>query len=297
MLIFQKVAELQQFLTKSQQSGKTVGFVPTMGALHDGHLSLISKANESCDISVASIFVNPTQFNDSKDLDKYPRPYAKDVRKLINAGNKVLFHPKAEEVYPEGLDTQIKVKFGKLTSYMEGRFRPGHFEGMANVVSRLLDIVGPNRLFMGQKDFQQLSIVRSMIEQQKRDTELIACPIIREESGLAMSSRNERLDPELRLKAANLFKTLQWSAKQLGLMDIEEIEQKALDMLTQPGFKPEYFEIVDGKDLSKVENAADHDSIVACLAVWAGEVRLIDNHILKGERLVMGYTAKKVIIT
>lgn len=295
MLIFKKVADLNHFLSRLREKGKVIGFVPTMGALHTGHISLIERAQKEVDHCVVSIFVNPTQFNDPSDLDKYPRPFSSDVNKLAAAGTSILFHPANEEIYPPGLDTEVKLEFGELTQVMEGVFRPGHFEGMANVVSRLLDIVEPDILFMGLKDFQQLSIVRSMIQQQNRKLKLVGCPIIRETDGLAMSSRNARLKPEMRAIAPQIHQSLIWVSKQIGKMPPKEIEEKALMKLEKAGLRPEYISLVDGQSLSAVSEPEAHQSVIVCAAVWAGNVRLIDNLILKGEQIIQGDTLKTVL--
>lgn len=294
MLIFKKVVDLQKFLAQQRLLGKSIGFVPTMGALHNGHVSLIEKAQETEDITVVSIFVNPTQFNDPKDLKKYPKPFAADVEKLVLANTSILFHPAAAEVYPPGLNTEIQIDFGQLMEVMEGEFRPGHFDGMANVVSRLLDIVRPDALFMGLKDFQQLSIVRRMIQQQERPIRLVGCAIIREADGLAMSSRNRRLEPEIREVVSIIHKTLVWAAEQLDKVVPKELENQLMEKLSLAPLRPEYCSLVDGETLQRVVDPAAHDSIIVCAAVWAGEVRLIDNWILKGKAIIEGNTLKQV---
>ncbi|NNE30674.1 MAG: pantoate--beta-alanine ligase [Saprospiraceae bacterium] len=288
MLIFKKVADLQAFISQKKANGASIGFIPTMGALHSGHVSLVEKALEEEQLTVVSIFVNPTQFNDPEDLKKYPRPFSKDAQKLIKAGTSVLFHPDVEEVYPPGLETQVNLDFGRLTRVMEGNFRPGHFEGMANVVSRLLDIVRPDSLFMGQKDFQQLTIVKDMIRQQGRRIRLVACPIIREKNGLARSSRNERLSEEAREKASIINKTLEWTSENHLQTPINELQREALEKMEVGPFKPEYFSIVDGYTLEEVQDPQKHETIVACTAVWVEDVRLIDNRILKGKEILRG---------
>ncbi|MEM1320921.1 MAG: pantoate--beta-alanine ligase [Bacteroidota bacterium] len=282
MYLFKKVSDLQHHLHQLRAGGRKIGFAPTMGALHQGHLSLIRRAAAENDCTVCSIFVNPTQFNDAADLEKYPRTAANDIHLLTSKGNNVLFMPPVEEVYPPDLDTKISFSFGPLAAVMEGAHRPGHFEGMAQVVKRLLDIVQPDGLYMGQKDFQQLAIVRSMLKQLGSGIDLVMCPIIREEDGLAMSSRNVRLDPALRPQAALLSQTLQKTKALQDQQSPAEISAAALNTLTRPGFRPEYFEIVDGRSLQRLHRFEETDFAVACTAVWVGEVRLIDNLILKG---------------
>ncbi len=282
MFLIKTVKGLQEFLTPLREKGNTIGFVPTMGALHEGHLSLIRQAKEKCDYTVCSIFVNPTQFNDSADLEKYPRTIEEDTALLTSEKTDVLFLPSAKEVYPPGLDTLLTLDFGNLDKVMEGAFRPGHFEGMAQVVKRLLDIVEPDQLFMGQKDFQQLTIVRSMLQQLKMPIELVMCPIVREKDGLAMSSRNRRLPAEDRERAIILNKVLKKVAKKIDRKSPAKLIKKAMKKLDIPGFKPEYFSIVDGITLQPIKDFEDSDFVVACTAVWVGEIRLIDNRILKG---------------
>lgn len=281
MFLFKTVKDLHNFVTLYREKGNTIGFVPTMGALHEGHLSLIRQAKKTCDYTVCSIFVNPTQFNDAADLDKYPRTITADTDLLTSVKTDVLFLPAVEEVYPPDLDTKLTLDFGQLDQVMEGAFRPGHFEGMAQVVKRLLDIVQPDQLFMGQKDFQQLTIVRSMLQQLAMPIELVMCPIIREKDGLAMSSRNRRLPAADRQSATLISQTLSEVANQINEKTPTVLIKEAMETLHIPAFKPEYFAIVDGYTLQAVEDFRESDFVVACTAVWVGEVRLIDNKILK----------------
>ncbi|MBP9075626.1 MAG: pantoate--beta-alanine ligase [Haliscomenobacter sp.] len=281
MYLLKRARELQQFLRTIREEGKSIGFIPTMGALHPGHLSLVDRAKQDRHFTVCSIFVNPTQFNDPKDLDLYPRTPGKDIRMLASVGADLVFMPPPGEIYPPGLKTGLDVSFGLLDKVMEGEFRPGHFQGVAQVVKRLLDLVGPDALYLGQKDFQQVALLRNMVQQLGLPVRIVMCPTLREADGLAMSSRNVRLSPELREKAPILFETLTATKDMLEDFHPEEIEHFALGRLSIPGFKPEYFEIVDGNTLQPVEDAAQTNYIVACTAVWAGNVRLIDNLILK----------------
>lgn len=278
MFLFQTLLELQQYLNTRRQKGELIGFAPTMGALHAGHLDLIrhSKAQNAC--TVCSIFVNPTQFNDPKDLEKYPRTPDKDLAMLESVGTEVVFMPQVDEIYPLTLDTRLNLDLGQLDKVMEGAFRPGHFQGMAQVVKRLLDIVQPDHLYMGQKDFQQLSIVGHMIRELQLPVELVMVPTVREADGLAMSSRNVRLSMSQRQAAPAIFQTLSWAKNQLGMMPTREIEAEAMNRLSAiPEFRPEYFQIVDGNTLLPVDDPAQHEWVVACVASWVGEVRLIDN--------------------
>lgn len=281
MFLYHTLSELQQYLNSRRRLGETIGFAPTMGALHSGHLDLIrhSKAHNAC--TVCSIFVNPTQFNDPKDLEKYPRTPEKDLAMLESVGTEVVFMPQVEEIYPPGLNTSLQLELGQLDKVMEGAFRPGHFQGMAQVVKRLLDIVQPDRLYMGQKDFQQFSIVGHMIRQLNLPVELVMVPTVREADGLAMSSRNVRLSEAQRAAAPVIYQTLSWAKTQLGILPIAEIEAEAMQRLSLPEFRPEYFQIVDGRTLMPVVEPAEYEWIVACVASWVGEVRLIDNLELK----------------
>jgi pantoate--beta-alanine ligase len=282
MLLFKKVYDLQKYLTALKAKGNQVGFVPTMGALHRGHISLINRSKADNEVTVASIFVNPTQFNDPKDLAKYPRTPERDMEMLIESGCDILFMPSPDEVYPHGTAPFQKFNFGKLDRVLEGTFRPGHFDGMAQVVNRLLEIVKPNKLYMGQKDFQQVSIVASMLQQTKLKTELVMCAIMREEDGLAMSSRNVRLAPEDRAAAPLIHKTLKEASEMVGEFSPSEIQRMTVQKLrAEPSFRLEYFEIVDGRTLLPIQLFEDTDFAVALTALWVGEVRLIDNMILK----------------
>jgi pantoate--beta-alanine ligase len=287
MLIFKKVADLRQWLGTTTQ---TVGFVPTMGALHDGHLELIRMAKRDGCLAVASIFVNPTQFNDPRDLEKYPRTPEKDAELLLQVGCDALFIPPVVEVYPLGTDLSVHLDFGQLDQVMEGEFRPGHFKGMATVVNRLLDIVRPSKLYMGQKDYQQLAIVREMVRQLSLPVEVIMCPTVREPDGLAMSSRNVRLSHEMRVAAPVIYQTLLWAKKALEQdQSVAEIQVEAMRKLSEAGLRPEYFDLVDGHTLQPIrqkgaiafnDDEGGSGSIVACTAAFAGDVRLIDNCVL-----------------
>lgn len=276
-----KVSTLQKALMNERKKGKSIGFVPTMGALHKGHMSLIRMAREQCDVVVCSIFVNPTQFNEKSDLKKYPRTLKQDMEMLIEEGTDYLFHPSVDEVYPDGEDISVEIDLNGLDRQMEGAFRPGHFAGVVQVVHRLLDIVKPDQLFMGQKDFQQFTIIQHMIDQLKMPVDLVVCPIMREEDGLAMSSRNRRLDPNIRKKAGILNKTLKWIKKNMDELTPAQASKEAINKMTIPGFKPEYVTIINGHTLKPIRSFDAHDSVVVCTAVWAGDVRLIDNLILK----------------
>jgi pantoate--beta-alanine ligase len=279
--VITKASEMTAWSAQQKNQGLTIGFVPTMGALHDGHISLVNKAKKVNDKVVVSIFVNPTQFNDKKDLEKYPRTLDKDIELLTPQEVDVVFAPDTNEIYPKGDTESANIDLGGLDAYMEGAFRPGHFKGVAQVVKRLLDIVMPNHLYMGQKDFQQFSIIQYMLLSLKINTQLVVCPILREPNGLAMSSRNERLSPATRDAASIIYKVLK-SAKRLMLSKSpDQIIEVAMKKLKMPPIEPEYFSIVDGNLLTPVSDFNSSDYVVACVAVWADGVRLIDNLILK----------------
>ncbi len=284
MYLFKKVTHLQAHLQPLRTKGKSIGFVPTMGALHEGHVSLIRASLAECDHTVCSIFVNPTQFNDPRDLEQYPRMPEKDVEMLTVAGCDTLFLPAVQEIYPpEGLPP-LSLEFGALDRVMEGPSRPGHFQGVAQVVHRLLEITQPDKMYMGQKDYQQVAIVRSMIRQTGLPVEVVSCPTLRETGGLAMSSRNLRLSPEARKEASIIYHTLSFAKAESGHVLPDDIRQQAIEKLSAAGFKPEYFDIVDGHSLQPVHRWDAADLIVACTAVWVEGIRLIDNMVLKAPR-------------
>ncbi len=281
MYLFKKIADLRYYLDRQKQEGKTIGFVPTMGALHAGHATLIRQSAAETNCSVCSIFVNPTQFNEANDLAQYPRTPEKDIALLIEAGCNVLLMPEVAEVYPDGQVSPLHPDFGPLDQSMEGAHRPGHFAGVAQVVKRLLDIVQPDRLFMGQKDYQQFAIVQEMIAQLKLSVHLTMCATVREADGLAMSSRNMRLTLEQRALAPMIFQALSDAKANINSQFPAEIQAAAMRALSAPGMEPEYFEIVDGKTLQPISIVEDHEQVVACTAVRLGDVRLIDNMVLK----------------
>lgn len=279
------VAELQSEISKLKSKGKTVGFAPTMGALHQGHMSLMKASNDENDITVCSVFVNPTQFNEKTDLDKYPRTLAADEKLLKKNGVDIVFAPSTDEVYPKELKTELNLDFKGLDKEMEGEFRPGHFEGVAQVVKRLLDIVTPDALYMGQKDFQQFTLVHFMMDHFDLPTQLRVIPIVREDSGLAMSSRNVRLTPLDKTNAAEISKVLKYVKRNKYKKSCKELQEYAMNRLAKkPNFKPEYFTIADARSLRSISDCRDTDYVVACTAVWAGEVRLIDNMVLRKPR-------------
>ncbi len=266
------------YISDLKSASKTIGFIPTMGGLHQGHYSLIEQSKNANDVTVSSIFVNPTQFNNTEDLDKYPRTIEADCKGLEEAGCDIVFLPTIDEIYPGGAaQFEVSLDLQGLDAKMEGPHRPGHFAGVVQVVKRLLDIVPATHLYMGQKDYQQFTIIRHMIRELAIKTKLVVCTIIRENDGLAMSSRNRRLTKEHRDDASILFRVLSQAKEWINHKSISEIETKALEYLNIPGFKPAYFEIVNGHTLETIDHINGVSEVVACTAVWAGDVRLIDN--------------------
>ncbi|HPF50470.1 MAG TPA: pantoate--beta-alanine ligase [Draconibacterium sp.] len=275
MKLVRTVKELQQELGK-QGSKSGIGFVPTMGALHEGHLSLVKRSVAENQSVVVSIFVNPTQFNDPKDLERYPRTLEADLALLKHTGCKFVFAPTVDEVYPEE-DTR-KFNFGKLEKVMEGKFRPGHFNGVAQVVSRLFDMVKPDKAYFGLKDFQQLAIIKNMVKQLDLPVEIVPCEIVREKSGLAMSSRNELLSPEQRENAVLISKTLFRAKELITEKNVNDLRNWVVGEINKnPYLDVEYFEIVDDEQLQTVTDWNEKNTKVGCIAVFCGKIRLIDN--------------------
>lgn len=275
MEVFHKAGLLAQRIATLRAYGNTIGFVPTMGALHAGHLSLVRTCAQQNDITVASIFVNPTQFNDKRDLERYPRMPERDMDLLQSAGCRLVFMPDEREIYPEP-DTR-EFDFGGLDRIMEGKHRPGHFRGVAQVVTRLFDIVTPHRAYFGLKDFQQLAIIRKVTTDLGYPVEIIPCPIVRESDGLAMSSRNILLDPEQRRAATILSAALFEARKRKARHSPAEVKQFVEGMIGDaPLVMLEYFEIVDAGSLQPVTTWTN-ESVIGCLAARVGKIRLIDN--------------------
>lgn len=276
MKIVQTKQGLQDELIALKKTGKTVGLVPTMGALHAGHVSLVKRSVAENDVTVVSIFVNPTQFNDKDDLAKYPRTLDADCILLKEAGATIVFAPSVDEVYPEP-DTRT-FSYAPLDSVMEGAFRPGHFNGVCQIVSKLFDMVQPHKAYFGEKDFQQLAIIREMVRQMKFPIEIIGCPIVREDDGLAMSSRNTRLLADERRTALGISRTLFDSlsfAKNHTLKETKTFVEQAIESIE--GLRLEYFEIVDARTMQSIVAWSDAEEVVGCITVFCGEVRLIDN--------------------
>lgn len=274
MIVVETIKKLKQEL--ENYKSKNVGFVPTMGALHSGHISLVERSVKENDVTVVSVFVNPTQFNDKADLERYPRTEEADKKLLEAAGCDIVFMPQVEEMYPEE-DTRV-FNFGCIETVMEGKYRPGHFNGVAQIVSKLFYAVEPTRSYFGEKDFQQVAIIRDMVRQLNLPVEIIACPIIREESGLARSSRNELLSEEERKKAALISQVLSKSVNFAKEMSVEEVKNWVCEQFTHDEvFKMDYYDIVDGNSLQSVSSWEDSDYIVGCIAIYCGKIRLIDN--------------------
>lgn len=277
MKIIESIKEFQTEIASLKINNKTIGFVPTMGALHDGHLALVNQSVVENDCSIVSIFVNPTQFNNLSDLEKYPRDIKRDAAMLKSVGCGIIFAPKAEDIYDAAeLHSRFDFNFGGLDKVMEGKFRPGHFNGVVQIVSKLFKLTQPTKAYFGEKDFQQLAIIHHMVKELNFKTEIVDCPIVREISGLAMSSRNERLSSEQRIKAAEISKMLFESCNFVPKLSPTEITKIVVDKINLVSeLEVEYFEIVDIKTLQPVQNWSK--PAVGCIAVFCGEVRLIDN--------------------
>lgn len=276
MKIVKGIKELKGYLIDSKRDGNRIGLVPTMGALHKGHLSLVERCVRENDICVVSVFVNPTQFNDKHDLETYPRTLEADCALLESAGCDFVFAPSVEEMYPEP-DTRT-FDFGTVMQVMEGAKRPGHFNGVAQVVSKLFYIVEPDNAYFGEKDFQQIAVIRAMVKQLQIPVQINACPIVREADGLALSSRNTRLTPALRQKAPLIARTLQESKQLAATKSVQEVIDYVVNTLNaDPDLEVEYYEIVDGDSLVSIRDWRDTTYAVGCVTVYCGEVRLIDN--------------------
>lgn len=277
MKVVTTISALKSAVSEARKENKQVGLVPTMGALHEGHLSLVNKACEECDFVVVSIFVNPTQFNSPEDLRTYPRTLEAD-KSLLESQTRadVIFAPTVEEVYPEP-DTRI-FDFGPLAEVMEGKYRPGHFNGVGQIVSKLFMFVEPDKAYFGEKDFQQLAIIRKMTKDLKMDIDIVPCPIVREADGLAKSSRNTLLTKESREVAPQIYAALKGSKQLTTDRTPKEVAQWVVGQLNSTeGLEVEYYEIVDGNTLQPINTWQETDYAVGCITVYAGKVRLIDN--------------------
>ena len=275
-MIITHSAEHMQELTSIVRKNKTVGFVPTMGALHEGHLSLVKTAMEQCDFTVVSIFVNPNQFNDPEDFKNYPRTQEADANLLSDAGVNLVFIPSEKEIYPIP-DTRV-FDFGDMDKVMEGACRPRHFNGVAQVITRLFNIINPTKAFFGEKDFQQLAIIKLLVEQIDLPIEIVACPIVREYDGLAMSSRNRLLNNSQRMHVPLIARTLFEAKERMKRMDVNSLNRWVKDTIdADPELKTEYAEIVDAKTLQPIKTWDDAKDIQLCVAAHANTIRLIDN--------------------
>ncbi|MCM1505490.1 MAG: pantoate--beta-alanine ligase [Muribaculum sp.] len=286
MKIIRTVKDLKDYAENLASEKKRTGLVPTMGALHAGHISLVKKAVNDNDAVIVSVFVNPTQFNNPTDLQTYPRNEDADFNLLEEAGVDAVFAPSAEEIYPEGEKAASNHVFdlGEVAEVMEGKFRPGHFQGVAQIVSRLLRWVNPDKAYFGEKDFQQIAVIRRMIATEGIDVEIVQCPIVREPDGLALSSRNARLTKEQRNIAPGIHASLAASVDLMKLMTPAQVITFVTECINAlPQCKVEYLSIVDGITLQDVDNWSDSDYIVGCITVYCGDVRLIDNITYKSQ--------------
>ncbi len=280
MLVFKKINHIKAYLQQKKQQGQSVGFVPTMGALHSGHLSLIQAAQAANTLTVCSVFVNPTQFNNPADLEKYPRLIEKDIVLLEKQGCNILFYPDVEEMYIQG-EVLPEIDLLGIDRRLEGEHRAGHFNGVATVVKKLLDIVAPHRAYFGQKDFQQVLVVKTLVQQLNMAVQIVAVPTMRESNGLAMSSRNLRLTDAERQHAAIIYNTFLWAKQQLLSVAPKEVEALAAQRINAVnGANVEYFSLADAQTLAPVEVYNPAQKVVALTAVNMGEVRLIDNMLL-----------------
>lgn len=279
MQICKTLTQLKDTISSIKSERKIIGFVPTMGALHEGHLSLYRRCKSECDVVVASIFVNPIQFTNAIDLEKYPRTEAQDLAMLESVGCDVVFMPSVEEMYAE--KPTLTISFGEIEQVLEGKSRPGHFSGVGVVVAKLFHLVQPDRAYFGQKDLQQFLIIQRMVSQLSFPITLICCEILRDEDGLALSSRNARIPAPLRTQAAYIYKSLQLAAQYIKLNKLSEIKQDILQFYApNTDLKLEYFEIVDANTLQVVSAALPSSNLAICVAAYLGDIRLIDNFLI-----------------
>lgn len=279
MRIIESVSELTTFVENCKQKGLKIGLVPTMGALHPGHLSLVKKCKEENDITIVSVFVNPTQFNNKEDLMRYPHQEEKDFELLAKEGVDLAFAPKTNEIYStEELQSPRKFSLGRASEVMEGLYRPGHFQGVAQIVNKLFLLCRPDRAYFGMKDFQQIIVIKNMIKSEKLDIQIISCPIVRDADGLALSSRNQLLTEKERKAAPEIYSTLLDSIEYAKTHSVLDTHNYVVDTLNAiPGFKVEYYEIVNGETLMPVDDWNEAEYIVGCITVFVGKIRLIDN--------------------
>lgn len=278
MIIIRTVSELEGYVGRERNNGRSIGLVPTMGALHAGHLSLVERAVKENDDVIVSVFVNPTQFNNPDDLATYPRTEEEDCRLLAKAGVSVAFVPSVAEMYPGGAKREKEFELGTAAEVMEGKFRPGHFQGVAQIVNRLFELCRPTRAYFGEKDFQQIAVIRNMVESEEIDVDIVACPIKRADDGLALSSRNALLTPGQRAIAPEIHKALVNGVEYSKSHGVRETHDMVVSLVdSHEGLETEYFEIVDARTLLPVEEWEESPEVVGCITVFCGKVRMIDN--------------------
>jgi pantoate--beta-alanine ligase len=280
MILFKKVKDISNFIEKLKMQGSKTGFVPSMGALHQGHISLIETSKKQNDITICSIFVNPTQFNDPTDFEKYPITIENDIYLLEKAGCDVIFIPSADEIYPQSKQNKKHYALGYLENILEGKYRPGHFQGVCQVMDLLLNIVQPTNLYLGQKDYQQCMVLKKLVEIINLKTNIIICPTLREQDGLAMSSRNMRLNEAARKQAVKIYETLSLIKDEIKPGNLANLKQKAVAYLSAEGFTVDYIEVADAATLAVIEDWNGSTPLVAVCAAFINEVRLIDNMLL-----------------
>lgn len=279
MILLKSAADLSRFVNKNREKGHSIGFVPTMGALHQGHISLIEQSRKECTLTICSIFVNPTQFNNPEDFKKYPVTIEKDIDMLEKWGCDVLFLPEAAEIYPPGF-IKPHYELGYLETLLEGKYRPGHFQGVCQVVDRLLEIVMPDKLYLGQKDYQQCMVLTKLVKDKYDDTTIVICPTLRETDGLAMSSRNLRLNEDQCKIAIEIYNSLLYIKQHIKSGQLETLTATAIKKLTAHGFKVDYVAIADAETLSPIDKWNGQQQLVALLAAFLDDIRLIDNMVL-----------------
>jgi len=276
MILIKSLREMLSWVETQKKSGQKIGFVPTMGALHQGHISLVQKSKEENDLTIVSVFVNPTQFNNADDLKKYPRTEDADTQLLEDAGCDAVFFPKIEDIYPNGEKSE-NYNFEGIENQMEGKFRPGHFDGVATVVRRFFEIIQPDKAYFGEKDFQQLRIIQELVQQLNLPLQIVPVPIMRESDGLAMSSRNTRLTEEMREESPKIHQILREAKIFLQNHSVQETKEFVQNQFNATKLDLEYFEIADEKTLESVSEKENSENLRGFLAVFAGEIRLIDN--------------------
>lgn len=280
MIIFKKRIDISNYIVNYKKTSGKIGFIPTMGALHKGHISLIEASKKTDTLTICSIFVNPTQFNNTADFEKYPVTIEKDIDLLEKVGCNVLFLPSVEEIYPADSSTTLPYEIGFIETVLDGKYRPGHFQGVCNVVQRLLDIVQPNTIYLGQKDYQQCMVIKKLTELIQSPTQIIVCPTLRESDGLAMSSRNMRLTSVERIKAIRISEVLLFIKQEIKPGNLQDLKQRCINYLTNEGYNVDYVEIADATNLTLLQNWDGKTKLVALVAAFLNEVRLIDNRIV-----------------